>query len=66
MLSYSGGILQIQYMSWSSVFAILPICLSSPGIVLTLITIIVLIRNRDTPLVRASGNFLILVFIFVK
>ena len=57
---------QIQYMTWSFVFAISPICLSSLVIVLTVITIIVLIRNIDTTLVRASGNFHFHVFNFVK
>merc|ERR1719410_1224893 len=43
-------------MSHDSVFAILPICIASLGILLTLLTIIVLVRHRDTPLVRASGR----------
>lgn len=47
---------QVQYMSHGSAFAILPICISSLGILLTLITIIILVKNRDTPLVRASGK----------
>ena len=37
-------------------FSILPISISSLGILLTLVTITVLVRNRDTPLVRASGE----------
>ena len=39
-----------------SMFSILPICIASLGILLTLLTIIVLVRHRDTPLVRASGE----------
>ena len=39
-----------------SSFSILPISIASLGIILTVITIIILVRNRDTPLVRASGD----------
>ena len=42
-------------MSWVSVFAIIPVCLSTLGILLTLATIIVLLKHKDTPIVRASG-----------
>ena len=37
-------------------FSILPITIASLGIILTVITIVILVRNRDTPLVRASGD----------
>ena len=49
-------VLQVQYMWLGSNFSILPISISSLGILLTLVTITVLVRNRDTPLVRASGE----------
>ena len=55
---YIGGsesLPQVHYISWSSAFALIPIVLSSVGILLTLLTLSVLVRNRETPLVRASG-----------
>ena len=43
-------------MRWSSVFALVPVSLSVLGILLTLATAGVFVRNQDTPLVRASGR----------
>ena len=48
-------IVQVEHMSWVSIFAIVPLCLSSIGILLTLGTILVLLKHKDTPIVRASG-----------
>ena len=43
-------------MRWDSVFAIVPVCVSSFGMVLTIATFAIFFKNRDTPLVRASGR----------
>ena len=43
----------------NSTFAIVPLCLSTLGIILTITFIIIIVKHRDTPLVRASGIFLL-------
>ena len=43
-------------MRWDSIFAVVPVCVSSLGIVLTVVTFAIFYKNRDTPLVRASGR----------
>ena len=43
-------------MRWDSIFAVVPVCVSSFGIILTVVTFAIFYRNRDTPLVRASGR----------
>ncbi|XP_023338104.1 metabotropic glutamate receptor, partial [Eurytemora carolleeae] len=48
--------IEVEHMSWVSIFAIVPLCLSSIGILLTLGTILVLLKHKDTPIVRASGR----------
>ena len=46
----------MQYMRWDSIFAVVPVCVSSFGIILTVVTFAIFYKNRDTPLVRASGR----------
>ena len=46
----------LQYMRWDSIFAVVPVCVSSFGIILTVVTFAIFYKNRDTPLVRASGR----------
>jgi hypothetical protein len=48
--------LQQEYMRWDTAFAIVPLCLSGVGIMLTSIVIIAFCRNIDTPIVKASGR----------
>ncbi|XP_040579714.2 LOW QUALITY PROTEIN: metabotropic glutamate receptor-like [Lepeophtheirus salmonis] len=48
--------LELQYMDWTTVYAIIPIVISTIGILLTLATLCIFIKYRDTPLVRASGR----------
>lgn len=48
--------LEERHIDWSSVYAIIPICLSLAGIVTTLLVMFVFIKNRDTPIVKASGK----------
>lgn len=43
-------------MRWNSVYSLVPIGISTLGIVLTLTTIVIFAKYRDTPLVRASGR----------
>ena len=43
-------------MRWESVFALVPVGIAVFGILLTLVTIGIFVRYRDTPLVRASGR----------
>jgi branched-subunit amino acid transport protein AzlD len=45
-----------QYMRWDTIFAVVPLCISSAGILLTIVTFAIFFKNRDTPLVRASGR----------
>ena len=51
-------------MRWNSVFALVPLCIAFVGIVLTLISIGIFFKFRDTPLVRASGRELSYVILF--
>jgi len=41
-----------QYMKWDSVFAIVPICISLFGVILTLFVIRTFIVHYDTPIVK--------------
>ena len=43
-------------MRWDTVFAVVPVCVSSFGIILTVVTFAIFYKNRNTPLVRASGR----------
>ncbi len=48
--------LREQHIAWLSVYALVPICLSLFGIVLTTITMVTFVRNLNTPIVKASGR----------
>ena len=54
----------MQYIRWDSIFAVVPVCVSSLGIVLTVVAFAIFYKNRDTPLVRASGRELSYVLLF--
>lgn len=45
-----------QYMRWRTVFAIVPMCLSCVGILVTSFVIITFLLFNDTPIVMASGR----------
>lgn len=48
--------LEMKYMRWDTVFAIVPVCIACLGTVLTVATIVIFVKFADTPLVRASGR----------
>ncbi|XP_041349875.1 metabotropic glutamate receptor 3-like isoform X2 [Gigantopelta aegis] len=48
--------LEIEYMTWGSIYAIIPMCLSGVGIMCTGFTIVIFLFHNDTPVVRASGR----------
>lgn len=48
--------LTFKHMQWASVFAIIPMCLSCVGIIITSIVIFTLMHYNDTPVVRAAGR----------
>lgn len=48
--------LQLRYIQWGSVFAIIPIVIALLGILLTSFVIFIFIRYSDTPIVKASGR----------
>ena len=48
--------LPVYYMQWDSLYAILPICLSILGVILTLIVMLTFVKHIDTPVVKASGR----------
>ena len=48
--------LEEKYIRWNSVFAIVPVCLSILGIILTSVVIVTFLRHYDTPIVKASGR----------
>ncbi|KAH8309912.1 hypothetical protein KR059_003996, partial [Drosophila kikkawai] len=56
--------LNIQYMRWNSLFAIIPMAIAIFGIAVTLIVIVLFAKNHDTPLVRASGRELSYTLLF--
>ena len=43
-------------MKWDTVFAIVPVCIASLGVLFTLTSVVIFIKYADTPLVRASGR----------
>jgi len=43
-------------MKWDTVFAIVPVCIASLGVLFTLTSVGIFIKYADTPLVRASGR----------
>ena len=50
-------------MRWGSVFTLVPVSISVVGIVLTVATMAIFVRYRETPLVRASGRELTVVLL---
>ncbi|CAG0880568.1 unnamed protein product [Cyprideis torosa] len=52
------------YMTWDSLWAIIPVAFSSIGILLTLFTFSVFIRYNRTPVIMASGRELCYVLLF--
>lgn len=48
--------LPVQYMSWASPWAMVPIGFASLGVVFTLFTAAVFVRYNDTPVIMASGR----------
>ncbi|XP_070557629.1 metabotropic glutamate receptor 3-like [Ptychodera flava] len=45
-----------EHMQWSELWSILPALISTLGIILTWIIIVIFIRHNDTPVVKASGR----------
>ncbi|XP_064537682.1 metabotropic glutamate receptor [Drosophila montana] len=56
--------LNIQYMRWNSLFALVPLAIAIFGITMTIIVIVLFAKNHDTPLVRASGRELSYTLLF--
>lgn len=48
--------LELRYIKWGSMFAIVPIIIAVIGLILTLFVILVFIKYNDTPIVKASGR----------
>lgn len=48
--------LPLQYMRWDSAFAIVPMAISSLGILLTLFVIRTFIKHIDTPIVKVCST----------
>lgn len=45
-----------QHVTWDSIYAIVPAILAAIGIALTLVLLVLFIRHRTTPVVKASGR----------
>ncbi|XP_037942456.1 metabotropic glutamate receptor-like [Teleopsis dalmanni] len=56
--------LNIQYIRWKSLFALIPMIIAVLGILMTFMVIMLFARNHDTPLVRASGRELSYTLLF--
>ncbi|EDV90912.1 metabotropic glutamate receptor [Drosophila grimshawi] len=56
--------LNIQYMRWNSLFALVPFAIAILGITMTIVVIVLFAKNHDTPLVRASGRELSYTLLF--
>ncbi|XP_044251282.1 metabotropic glutamate receptor [Drosophila takahashii] len=56
--------LDIQYMRWNSLFALIPMAIAILGIAVTIIVMVLFAKNHDTPLVRASGRELSYTLLF--
>lgn len=48
--------LELQHMTWDSIYAIVPMSLSCLGIIGTVTVIVTFVRYNDTPVVMASGR----------
>ena len=44
----------MQYMRWDSLLAIVPVCVSSCGILLTITVIAIFVRHSETPIVKVN------------
>ncbi|KAI8764219.1 metabotropic glutamate receptor, partial [Biomphalaria glabrata] len=48
--------LEVQYMTWSSIYAVIPMVLATVGIICTLFVICLFVMFNGTPVVMASGR----------
>lgn len=48
--------LEMRYMQWGSLFALIPCAIAVVGIILAIVVILVFIQYSDTPIVKASGK----------
>nr|XP_046918549.1 metabotropic glutamate receptor-like isoform X2 [Dermatophagoides farinae] len=48
--------LELRYMKWASMFAIVPIIIALIGLILTFFVIMIFVKYSDTPIVKASGR----------
>lgn len=56
--------LDIKYIKWNSLFALIPMAIAILGTIMTVIVIVLFAKNHDTPLVRASGRELSYTLLF--
>ncbi|XP_053968100.1 metabotropic glutamate receptor-like isoform X1 [Anastrepha ludens] len=56
--------LEVLYIRWQSLFALIPLAIALFGIIMTVIVIVLFAKNHDTPLVRASGRELSYTLLF--
>ncbi|XP_017469484.1 PREDICTED: metabotropic glutamate receptor-like [Rhagoletis zephyria] len=56
--------LDVQYIRWQSLFALIPLAIAIFGIIMTVVVIVLFAKNHDTPLVRASGRELSYTLLF--
>lgn len=48
--------LELRYMKWGSMFAIVPIIIAVIGLIFSIFVILIFLKYSDTPIVRASGR----------
>ena len=46
--------LEMQYMRWDSLLAIVPLCVACCGIMLTVAVIVIFMRHSETPIVKVT------------
>lgn len=60
-------IIYYQYMRWDSILAIVPVCVSCFGILLTITVISIFVRHSETPIVKVYiVIFLMILFAYVN
>ena len=47
--------LEMQYMRWDSLLAIVPLCVACCGIMLTVAVIVIFVRHSETPIVKVKS-----------